>query len=272
MADALDVDPVLRLSSFRRKVDRLVSAQVGGGKGILAGGEGGERSGEHQGAAIPAASRPEVDDMVGRPDHGLLVFDDDEGVSLVAEGAHDLEQFSDIALVEADARLVHDEEGVDQRCPEACCQVHALDLPAGERLRGAVEREVAEAHRLKITEARHDLSAQHSRSLVPGGKRQVAEQGSKARDGGRGDLRKCHRPPRQGKAEVEGLGLEAPPMAGLARLLGAVAAQEDADVHLVGLPLHPSEEPVDAVPTVAFPEFLARGIGTVLPGDDKPLV
>ena len=91
--------------------------------------------------------------MISRADHGLLVLDDEQGVPLVAQGAHDLEKLADITLVEADARFVHDEEGVHQRGAEAGGEIHALDLTTGEGLGGAVEREVSEADGLEVSQA-----------------------------------------------------------------------------------------------------------------------
>ena len=130
VADPLDLDPLLRLSALLGDVDRLVSSQVGGGEGFLGGGELGERSREHQAAALLTTSRTEVDDVVGGADHGLFVLDDDEGVPLVAQGLHDLEQLADIALMEPYARFVHDEERVDQGSSEAGGQVDTLDFSA----------------------------------------------------------------------------------------------------------------------------------------------
>ena len=56
--------------------------------------------------------------------------------------------------------------------------------------------------------------------------------------------------------EAEGLGLEASAPAVRAGGVGAVAAEEDADVHLVGLRFQPVEEAFDAIPFPVAPEFL----------------
>jgi hypothetical protein len=58
--------------------------------------------------------------------------------------------------VQADAGLVEDEERVHQRGAEAGGEVNALNLAAGEGFGAAVEREVAEADLLQVTEARAD--------------------------------------------------------------------------------------------------------------------
>ena len=54
--------------------------------------------------------------------------------------------------------------------------------------------------------------------------------------------------------EAEGLGLEAFAAAGGAGGVGAVAGEEDADVHLVGLGFEPVEEAFDAIPVAGLPE------------------
>ena len=54
--------------------------------------------------------------------------------------------------------------------------------------------------------------------------------------------------------EAEGFGLEAAAAAGGAGGVGAVAGEEDADVHLVGLGFEPVEEALDAIPIAGLPE------------------
>ncbi len=56
--------------------------------------------------------------------------------------------------------------------------------------------------------------------------------------------------------EAEGFRLEAFAAAGGAGGVGPVAAEEDADVHLVGLGFEPGEEAFDAIPVAGAPEFL----------------
>lgn len=57
--------------------------------------------------------------------------------------------------------------------------------------------------------------------------------------------------------EVEGIGLEAGAFAFGAGGVGAVAGEEDADVHLIGLGFEPVEEALDAVPAAFVPEGFA---------------
>ena len=54
--------------------------------------------------------------------------------------------------------------------------------------------------------------------------------------------------------KMEGIGLEAVALAVRARGVGAVACEEDADVHLVGFCFEPIEEALDAIPSILGPE------------------
>ena len=85
------------------------------------------------------------------------MFDNDQGVSLVAEAVHDADEAVDVAGVEADGGLVEDEERAGQRRAEAGGEVDALDLAAGEGAGLAVEGEVAQAHLFEVVEAGNDF-------------------------------------------------------------------------------------------------------------------
>ena len=63
-----------------------------------------------EGAAVPAGTGAEVDEVVGGGHDGLFVLDDDEGVAFVAEAVHDADETVDVAGVEADGGLVEHEE------------------------------------------------------------------------------------------------------------------------------------------------------------------
>ena len=95
--------------------------------------------------------------MIRRADDRLLVLDDEQRVALVAQIVHDADQPADIARVQADARLVHDEERVHERRAEAGREIHSLHFAAAQRARGAIEREIAEADFAEITQARARL-------------------------------------------------------------------------------------------------------------------
>ena len=62
--------------------------------------------------------RSDFQDVVRGPDHRLVVLDDDDRVAGVGQRPDDPDQPVDVARVEPDARLVQDEERVDERGPE----------------------------------------------------------------------------------------------------------------------------------------------------------
>src|SRR3954452_12289217 len=85
---------------------------------------------ENQLAAVLAAARSDVDDVVRRSDDRFLVFDDEKRVPFVAQVMHHPDKPADIARMETDAWLVHDKKRVYERCAEAGGQVHPLHFPA----------------------------------------------------------------------------------------------------------------------------------------------
>ena len=125
-----------------------------------------ERPVEDQLAAAFAAARADLDEMIRRADDRFLVLDDEQRVALVAQVVHHADEPADVARMQADARLVEDEERVHQRRAEAGREIHALHFAAAERARGAIEREIAEADFAEIAQPRDDLVAQHLRRGV----------------------------------------------------------------------------------------------------------
>lgn len=85
------------------------------------------------------------------------MLDDDEGVSLIAQGVHDLGEAADILVMEADGGLIKDEESVGEGGAEAGGEIDAGDLAAGEGAGGAVQGEVAEADLDEVCEAGLDF-------------------------------------------------------------------------------------------------------------------
>lgn len=105
----------------------------------------GEGALEHNFPAGFALAGAEIDDLIGGAHDAGFVLDDDDGVAGVAEVFQDADEPRRVARMQADARFVEDEEGVDEAGAEAGGEVDAAGLAAGERARGTVEREVAEA-------------------------------------------------------------------------------------------------------------------------------
>ena len=203
----------------------------------------------------------------------LLVLDDEHGVAAIAQALHHADELAHVAGMQADARLVEHEEGVDERIAEAGGEIDALDLAAAERAGGAVEREVAESDLEQVVDAREQPLAQlghrviafrhgeELEELVCAGQRQAV------------DFRK-REPVRlavRAEAEEQRGGLEARAAAGGARLVGAVAREKDAHVHLVGLGFHPLEIALHAVPAAGFPQFVEVLAGLEFALDDERL-
>ena len=112
-----------------------------------------------------------------------------------------------------------------ERRAEAAGEVDALDLAAGERLRRAVEREVAEPDLLEIAEAREDrfVGELRTRALDAAatwrGVRAIADRAEEVGDGELIELGEGAALP----FPAERLGLEALAAAVGARIVGAVA-------------------------------------------------
>ena len=95
--------------------------------------------------AVLAGARPHVDDPVGDAHHLLVVLDDEHRVAERLQPLQRLDQPVVVALVQADRRLVEDVEDADELRADLRREPEPLRLAARERLRGAVELEVADA-------------------------------------------------------------------------------------------------------------------------------
>ena len=82
--------------------------------------------------------------MVRPANHVVIVLDDDERVSLVAQPVQDSDQSADVVRMQAGGRLVEDVKRVDQARAEGPGQNDALELAFGEAGRRPVELEVVE--------------------------------------------------------------------------------------------------------------------------------
>ena len=108
-------------------------------------------------AAMRSRRRTNVDEVVCGLHDGLLVLDNDQGVSLVAEAMHDADEAVDVSRVQADGGLVEDEERAGQGGAEAGGEVDALDFASGKGAGLAVEGEVAQPHLFEVVEAGNDF-------------------------------------------------------------------------------------------------------------------
>ena len=134
-------------------------------------------------AAVLAGAGPHVHDPVGRAHHLLVVLDHEHGVAEVAQPLERRDQPAVVALVQADRRLVEDVEHADELRADLRRQPDALRLAARERLRGAVEREVADADVVEERQPLADLLQDPVADQLLGRRQlQPAEELERARD------------------------------------------------------------------------------------------
>ena len=94
------------------------------------------------------------------------MLDHQQRVAFVAQIVHQANKLANIARVKPDARFVHHEERVHQRCAQAGRQIHALDFAPAQRARRAMQCEITDADFVKIVQARADFITQHLGCLV----------------------------------------------------------------------------------------------------------
>jgi hypothetical protein len=228
-----------RWSSARLRPDRYSAVSVRAGLQFIG------RAEEHDLAAALAGAGAHVEQLVGLQHDLRVVLHDDQRVAGVAQALHHVDHASHVARVQADGRLVEHEEGVHERGAERRREVDALHLAAGERARLAVEREVAQADLPQVVRARAQLCHEELGRFVERLRQlELAEEIMEVVDRDEHqlvDVAAVHAPQQR-------LGLEARAVARRARRVRAVARQQHADVHLVGLGLQPVEEALHAVP------------------------
>ena len=195
-------------------------------------------------AAFGAGPRADLDEPVGGAHHGLVVFDHHHRVALFDEAAEDAHHPRQVAGVHADARLVEDEDRIRQAGAEAGGQVDALDFAAGERAGQAIEREVAEADRFEVAEAREDGLERVVGRMAGVLRRERRQHRAQVRHRRSIEFRERLTLP----APEEGFLAEALSMTFRAGFVGTPAGEEDPHVHLVGRAFQPAEETAHAIP------------------------
>ena len=250
-ARAFDAQPSARRASAHGHGDRLAAGEVIGGEGAA---QLVQRAVENEFAARGAATGAEFDEIIRGADHRLLVFDDEQSVSFVAQVLHHADEPARVARMQADAWFVEHEERVHERGAETRREIHALDLAAAQRARRAVEREVAEADFDEVAQTRGDFVLQHLHGRIAVRGALHEEKREQFIDGQRHQLRQrfCR------EAEVQRRGLVAAAAAVGAGGVSAVAAEQHADVHFVGLRFEPVEKPLHPIPQSLVPQLVAR--------------
>ena len=83
-------------------------------------------------ATLGARARPHVDDIIRLQDRLPVMFDNDEGIALIAKLTEVVEQALMVTGVKTDAGFIEDVEDAGQRCAELMSQAHALHFAPGE--------------------------------------------------------------------------------------------------------------------------------------------
>ncbi len=97
---------------------------------------------EHLLAAALARAGTQVQDAVGGQHHLRVVLHHDQGVAGIAQAVQHADDALHVAGMQADAGLVQDEQGIDQRSAQGGGQVDALHLAAGQGARLAVQGKI----------------------------------------------------------------------------------------------------------------------------------
>ena len=191
-ADDRDLPLRIRAHAQARHGDAPLAGQV------LAGDRGGagldvrRRALRDQVSAVHAGAGTQVDDVIGRFDRLLVVLDHDDGVAEVAQLLQGREQAAVVALVQADRGLIEDVHDAGEPGAHLAGEPDALRFPARERLGGAIERQVVQAHVAEeaqpLDDALHDLAGDLA---APARQLERAEQLQRAPDGQVRDLRQA---------------------------------------------------------------------------------
>ena len=111
----------------------------------------------HQASAVPAGARTKVNHIIRPADGFFVVLHHQHGVAQVAQFFKRLQQPAVIAMVQSNGRLVQNIEDAAQFGSNLRSQTDALSLAAGERTCRALERDVAQPHRIQKLQALDDL-------------------------------------------------------------------------------------------------------------------
>jgi hypothetical protein len=192
------------------------------------------------------------------------MFDDDDGISEVAEAGKGEDEAFGVAGMEADTGFIEDEEGMDESGAETGGEVDSLGFTAGKGAGGSVEGQVAEADLDQEAESGADLFEGEGEGVMGGGVGaggKLVDQFQGVGDGqgvNVGEGEGLGRVLGVGKEPEQGIGLEPAATAGGAGSVGAIAGEEHADVHFVGFGFEPFEVAADAVPGVG--PFVAMAV------------
>jgi hypothetical protein len=116
------------------------------------------RSGIEHLATLGARSRPHVDDIIRLQDRLPVMFDNDEGIALIAKLTEVVEKALMVTGVKADAGFIEDVEDAGKRCAELMSQAHALYFAASEANGGAIQGKVGKPKIFQAFQAMKDFT------------------------------------------------------------------------------------------------------------------
>ena len=122
---------------------------------------------ENKLAAGCATARAEVHNLIRRAHDAGFVFDDDDGVAGVAKFFKDANEAICVARVQANTGFVEDEKRVDQTRAEAGGEIDAFGFATAQCARRAIQREIAEADFVEVSEAGANFLQGHYNWRLP---------------------------------------------------------------------------------------------------------
>src|SRR3989440_12804727 len=119
----------IAFSALFRALDAAASRQVVTGYGVGIGHYIGGRALGHDFATMFPGSRTNIDDVVGRPHRVLVVLDNEQRITQVAQAYQGLNQTCIVTLVKSDTWLITDIEHPHESRTNLCCQADTLCVP-----------------------------------------------------------------------------------------------------------------------------------------------
>ena len=113
-----------------------------------------------------AGTDPHVDQVIGRPDGFLVMFDDDDRVADIAQMTQGFEQTRVIALMQADRGLIQHVKNAGQAGANLRRQTDALAFTAGQRARRARQGQIIKPDIVQETETFVDFLQDTRRNLI----------------------------------------------------------------------------------------------------------
>ena len=195
-----------------------------------------------------ASARTHVDNAIGGQHDLRIVFDHHQRVAGVTQPLHHAYHALHIARMQTYRGLIEHEQRVDQRSAQGGGEVDALHFAARQRTRLPVQGQIRQPDLTQIGQACADLTQQQITGLIQG-----LGQGQRGKEITATVYGQQHQFVDVVRAQTpqQRIGFQACAVTVRAMRVAAIARQEYAHVHLVGLALQIFEVAFDAVPVLA---------------------